>query len=424
VLHSRTFTSLQRHRNYRLYFSGQFVSQAGSWLQSAAQAWLILQLTHSAAAVGVLAFWQFGPYAIFGLFGGPIADRLDHRKSLIWTQTALMLCAAILAVISLLNIATVWAIDAIAAVRGLVLVLNNPSRQAFIVQMVGRDELPNAIALNSSVANATRVLGPGIGGILIASLGVGICFAINAASYVAVILALMVMREEEFYPIEGRGAKLPLLSSLREGLDFAWHTRRIFVVLAVLLVVSTFGINFNVLLPVLASQTLHSGPEVFGLITACFGGGALVGALISASIGRSTWPILLGSGTAFGLFEMVLAPQHTVLACIVILLLVGVSYTLYTSNSNAMVQLASPGNLQGRVTALYSYIFTGSSPIGALVAGGLSQAGGTQLAFLITGGVSMAAALAGIAYVFPRFLQQKAVVEVSEQQQRSRTPSG
>jgi MFS family permease len=185
-------------------------------------------------------------------------------------------------------------------------------------------------------------------------------------------------------------------------------------VLAVLLVISTFGINFNVLLPILASETLHSGPEVFGLITACFGAGALAGALISASIGRSTWPILLGSATAFGLFEMVLAPQRSVLACIVLLLLIGISYTLYTSNSNSMVQLASPGHLQGRVTGLYSYIFTGSSPIGALVAGGLSQAGGTELAFLVTGGMSLAAALAGVAYVFPRFAQQKAALEESE----------
>jgi MFS family permease len=173
------------------------------------------------------------------------------------------------------------------------------------------------------------------------------------------------------------------------------------VVLAVLLVISTFGINFNVLLPVLASQTLRSGPEVFGLVTACFGGGALAGALISASIGRSTWPVLLGSATAFGLFELVLAPQRSVLACVSLLLLVGISYTLYTSNSNAMVQLASPGHLQGRVTALYSYIFTGSSPIGALIAGGLSETGGTELAFLVAGGVSLAAALTAILYVSP-----------------------
>jgi MFS family permease len=185
----RTFASLHEHYNYRLYFSGQFLSQIGTWLQSAAMAWLVLELTHSAFAVGIMTFWQFGPYLVLGLFGGVLSDRLDHRKTLIATQVALALCSGTIAALTFLHGVTVWEAYAIAAIRGLVLIMNNPSRQAFIFQMVGREELPNAIALNSSVANATRIIGPGLGGLLIAAFGVGICFSIDAISYVAVIIA-------------------------------------------------------------------------------------------------------------------------------------------------------------------------------------------------------------------------------------------
>ena len=172
-------------------------------------AWLVLQLTHSAFAVGLLAFWQFGPYALLGLFGGALTDQLDHRTTLILTQVALALCSGVIAVLTLTHVVTLWEAYAIAAMRGLALVLNNPSRQAFIFQMVGREELPNAIALNSSVANATRILGPGIGGILIASFGVGVCFAIDAVSYVAVIIALLLMRVDELLSQE-RGRRMTL----------------------------------------------------------------------------------------------------------------------------------------------------------------------------------------------------------------------
>lgn len=403
ILPSRTFTSLHRHRNYHLYFVGQFVSQAGTWLQGAAQSWLVLQLTHSAASVGIVTFWQFGPYAVVGLFGGPIADRMDTRKLLIWTQVGLMLAAALLAVISMTHMATVYEIDAIAAGRGLIMVLYNPSRQTFIVQMVGRDELPNAIALNSSVANATRILGPGIGGILIATLGVGPCFLINAVSFLAVIFALLMMRPDELFPLQRSTRKVGLISSLSEGISFAWRTPQVLLSLAMLAIISTMSINFNVLLPVLARQTLHSGSEVFGFLTAAFGLGALIGALASASLGQATWPIILGAALGFGVMLTLIAPQSTVWACLLLLLVGGVFYTLYTSNSNAVVQLSAPGALQGRVSALYSYIFTASNPLGALIAGGLAAAYGTGSAFTVAGLAAVLTALVGTAIVRTRF---------------------
>jgi MFS family permease len=392
----RTFASLRLHRNYRLYFWGQFLSQAGTWLQSAAMAWLVLQLTHSAFAVGMLAFWQFGPYAAFGLFGGAITDRLDQRTTLIATQVALAVCSAGMAALTLAHVVLLWEAYAIAAARGLILVLNNPSRQAFIVQMVGREELPNAIALNSSIANATRIIGPGVGGILIAAFGVGVCFSLDAVSYAAVVVALLLMRVDELLPIERR-EKRSVLRGTAEGLRYAQRTPTVRLALTIFAFIAIMSINFSVLLPLVASQTLNAGAQVYGLLTACFGAGALAGALLSASFGRATWRILLVSAAGFGLGEFLLAPQRTVIGAILLLLATGVCYTLYTSNTNALVQLATPGYLQGRVAGLYSYLFAGSSPFGALIAGGLAERGGTQLAFFVAGATALICAASGYA---------------------------
>jgi MFS family permease len=266
--------------------------------------------------------------------------------------------------------------------------------------MVGRDELPNAIALNSSVANATRILGPGIGGILIASFGVGVCFAIDAVSYVAVIIALLLMHVDELLPQE-RGRRMTMWTSVGEGLRYVRQTPPLAVALTMFTFIAVVCINFSVLLPLVASDTLRAGPEVYGLITACFGAGALVGALLSASIGRVSWPILLMSAAGFGLGEVLLAPQHTVLGVVLLLVATGIFYTIYTSTTNALVQLSAPPYLQGRVAGLYTYIFAGSSPIGALIAGGLAAKSGTELAFLVAGGTALACALFG-AIMWPR----------------------
>ena len=257
---SRTFASLKRHRNYRLYFGGQVVSLSGTWMQNVAQAWFVLQLTHgSAFAVGALAVCQFGPYALFGLFGGSLADRLKGRTALVFTQGALMAVAAALAGLALTHSAQVWEVFLLATASGSVLIIDTPVRQAFTIQMVGRPELPNAIALNSSLFNASRIFGPAIAGLLIATTGVGICFLINAVSYVAVVGALLLMRESELHPINRGDSRPTLLRGVGEGLAYAWRTPSVRLVLLLMLVISTLGINFNVLLPVLASHTLALG---------------------------------------------------------------------------------------------------------------------------------------------------------------------
>src|SRR5579871_1851435 len=239
---SRTFVSLRRHYNYRLYFSGQFLSLIGTWLLNAAMAWLVLQMTHSAFAVGVLAFWQFGPYAVLGLFGGVLSDRFDHRKMLQWSQIGLAICSTSIAILTIFHVVLLWEVYLIAAVRGVVLVFNNPSRQAFIFQMVGREELPNAIALNSSLANATRIIGPGIGGILIAAFGVGVCFSIDAISYVAVIVAMLAMNVDELLPMERRPQR-NVLRGVGEGLRFVRKVPTEWIVLTMFSFICVVSIN-------------------------------------------------------------------------------------------------------------------------------------------------------------------------------------
>ena len=390
---SRTFASLKRHRNYRLYFGGQVVSLSGTWMQNVAQAWFVLQLTHgSAFAVGALAVCQFGPYALFGLFGGSLADRLNARNTLVGTQAALMCVAAAMAGLALTHSAQVWEVFLLATASGSVLILDTPVRQAFTIQMVGKPELPNAIALNSSLFNASRIFGPAIAGLLIATAGVGICFLINAISYVAVVIALLLMRESELHPINRGDTRPTLLRGVGEGLAYAWRTPTVRLVLLLMLVIATLAINFNVLLPVLTSHTLNSGPEVFGALSASFGVGALAGALVSASLSRASLKLVLGGGIGFGASLLLLAPQGTVVGACIVLVVTGVTFSLYASQSNASLQMVVPDRLRGRVLSLYGYVFFGTAPLGGFLTGWFSDRFGTGRLLLIVGGIALMAA--------------------------------
>jgi MFS family permease len=395
LFRSQTFASLQRHRNYRLYFGGQLISQIGTWLQNAAQSWLVLDLTHSPGAVGILGFCLYAPYAVFGLVGGALADRWDRRRVMTVTQTSMALCAAALAAVAYFHVDRVWVIDAIAVVRGTIMVFNNPSRQALMVELVGRAELPNAIALNSSLNNATRIVGPAIAGVLIATVGVAACFALNAISFIPAIAAISAMRPDEFHG-GARRARTPLIESIRDGLRYAQHTKTVAVVLAMLFVISTVAINFNVVLPVLARYTLHGGPQTYGIITAIFGLGAFVGAIVSASRGRPSPSLLLAAAAGFGAAQVFVATQPTIYGVAIALFLTGVCYTIYTSSSNALIQLATPGFMQGRVGGLYNYVFLATGPLGSLLAGWLCERGGAPWAFFAGGGAALAMALAGL----------------------------
>jgi MFS family permease len=397
IAHARTFESLRKHRNYRLYFGGQVISVTGTWVQNVAQAWLVVELSHSSPiAVGVLAACQFGPYALLGLLGGVWVDRLDYRRTLLGTQSALMAAAALLGVLALTHVAQVWMVDAIAAASGVVLILDTPARQAFTIQMVGRRELPNAVALNSSLFNASRIMGPGLGGVIIAGAGVGICFVINAASFIAVMVGLMLMHEADLHPVQRGDRSISVLAGMREGVAYARRTERVRLLLVMMLVVATIGMNFNVLLPVLARVTLHSGADVFGLVSACFGAGALVGALVAASMGRAPIAVLVVAAGGFGIFETLLGFQSTTVGAVIVLVFVGVCFTLYTANSNSTLQLVIPDQLRGRVMALYAYVFFGTAPLGGLFAGWLADRGGTRLAFIVAGSAGVVMSLYGL----------------------------
>jgi MFS family permease len=392
ALNERTFASLKRHRNYRLFFTGQVISVSGTWMQNVALAWLVVELTSSPIAVGALAFCRFIPFTLFGLVAGVVADRIDNRKLVIATQSVSMFLSAILATLVLTGTESLWLVYALAILGGTALVFDAPGRHALTFQMVGRDELPNAVALNASLFNASRVVGPAVGGVLIAAFGVGLCFAINTFTFIAVLVGLLMMRKEELVPVERAKEPPTMMRGIREGLSWVLRSPDMRLVLAMVTVVSTVGFNFHVILPLLASDTLDTGPEVFGILSACFGGGALVGALLSAALGRASWKVLVLGTAGFSLCLLMLAPLDTVVPCAILLFATGTCFTLWTSNANSILQLRAPDHLRGRVVSLYLWAFAGLAPLGGLFAGWLCAIGGTQLSFAVAGMTGLAMA--------------------------------
>jgi MFS family permease len=390
ALRARTFRSLRRHHNYRLFFAGQVVSLAGTWMQNVALAWLVLSLSRSPLAVGMLLFCRFVPFTVLGLFAGAIVDRLDTRHLVIWTQVATMVVSALLAVVTLTGTATLPIVYLLAALGGVTAVLDAPGRQSLTFEMVGPRELPNAVALNSGLLNASRVVGPALAGVVIAVAGVGVCFLVNTLSFVAVLAALLAMHEDELYPVPG-DRSVTLLAGTREGLVYAWREPEVRVVLVVVTAIGLVGFNFNTLVPLLASDTLHVGAGTFGLLSAAFGAGALAGAIVTASFRHATYRAFQLGTLSFSLLLLTLAPVHEAGLAAVILVGVGASFTLFAANANALVQLAAPDHLRGRVVALYIFAFVGLAPLGSLLAGWLVEVGGTPLAFAVAGVAGLAA---------------------------------
>ncbi len=395
VVSRKTFASLRHHRNYRLFFVGQLTSVAGTWMQNIALAWLVIQLspTSRGLAVGLLTVCRFGPYTLLGLFAGVVTDRLDNRRTVIVTQTVQMALSAVLAVLVLLGHAQLWQVYAIAAVTGAAVVFDSPSRQNLTFQMVGKDELPNAVALNSSLFNTARIFGPALAGVVIAAVGAGWCFALNAASFLAVIVALLAMRVSELYTLADR-RRPTLLRGTREGLAYARRTTTIWVTLAMMVVFASICFNFNILLPLLAKNTLDAGPRTFGIISAAFGAGALIGALSAATLANARWRTMLVGAFGFGFCELLIAPARSTVAVAVLLFVCGIFFTSYTANSNASIQLASPDHIRGRVLSLYYYAWNGLAPLGALLVGLMCDRGGTELAFGVGGACAIALTVA------------------------------
>ncbi len=389
ALRARTFRSLRRHRNYRIFFTGQIVSLAGTWMQNIALAWLVIELSGSPLAIGALAFWRFVPFMFFGLVAGVVADRFESRKLVMATQAAAMVISIALAIVTLTGTATLPLVYVLAAVGGIALAFDAPGRQSLTFQMVGPRELPNAVALNSGLFNGSRVIGPAIAGLVIAAVGTGICFVLNAVSFLAVLTALILVREEELRSV-AKDPSARIIDGLRRAFAHAWDDPQLRMILSVVFVVSTVGFNFHVLVPLLAADTLHVGPEGFGFLSAAFGLGALVGALAAATFRNASWRLFSIGTASFGVFALLLAPVENAYLAGAILVAIGVSFTLFTANANALVQLAAPDHLRGRLIGIYLFAFLGLAPVGGLFAGWLAEVGGTPLAFAVAGATSLA----------------------------------
>ncbi len=394
----RTFIAL-RHRNYRLFFFGQMISLIGTWMQTTAQAWLVLELTHSAWLLGLVGALQFLPVMVLSLFGGVLADRLPKRTALIFTQSSALIQATVMWILVATGTVQIWHIMILAALLGLTNSLDMPTRQAFVVEMVGREDLPNGVALNSSIFNMARVLGPGLGGLMIAWLGVAPLFLLNAISFIAVIIGLLMIDQKHLHALSTRltdGTKLSTFQSLREGLSYVWHVPSVLLVISVIGVISLFGINFNVMLPLFATEVLHSGPAGFGFISSAFGLGSLFSALwIAWGNHRPSIRYMLIAALAFCILEIAFALSHVYILSLPLIASVGFAQIALSATANTTLQTVAPNHLRGRVMSVYMMVFAGSVPLGNIFAGGLALLFGAPISLLVGGILSLIAAIVG-----------------------------
>ncbi len=389
---SETFRAL-RHRNYRLYYTGQAISLSGTWMQTIAQAWLVIQLTDSKAAVGIVTTLQFLPITVFVLVAGVIADRAPKRNLILATRMLAMCQAALLAALVATDAVQIWHVYALALVLGVSTAFEQPARQAFVVEMVGKDDLLNAIALNSGLFNAARLVGPAIGGVLIAVAGVEAAIAINAVSFVPSILALTMMDLKALHQVEARAAApLDAVGELREGLSYALRTPSTLFIVIMMAFIGTFGFNFITVLPLIARFALDGGSVELGFLTAALGLGAMSSAFALATRKRATRFMLFTGGASFSLLLGALAVSEWFYLSLLILLLVGVANTAFATTANTSLQLATPDHLRGRVMSLHMLLVAGSTPIGASLTGLIAEYLGVQAAV----GILAALCLTGV----------------------------
>jgi MFS family permease len=398
ALGDTTFRSLRRHRDYRLYYAGNGISFIGTWMQQIAAYWLLLELTHSPVAVGALALVQTLPVTAMALVGGAIADRVDLRRMVIACEAVLLVQAAVLCVLALSDAIAAWQLYALGLVQGVAVALDAPARHTLVFRIVGPEDITNAVGLSSSLGTTARIVGPALGGLVVASFGPGVAFGLNAISYGIVICALLAIR---LTPRPSRDEPLPsVLAGVGEALRFAVSSRRVAVTFFTVLLVSTFAFNFDVLLPLLAKLTLDAGPGTFGLIASVFGGGALCGALVLATVGKARMALVLGGALGFGTSQLLLAPQDALPAVCALLFLAGIFYVLWGSSSLATLMLAAPDHLRGRAASLYFFAFMGGAPLGGLIAGSLTAHGGTRLAFAVAGAIAVLVVATGATVLF------------------------
>jgi MFS family permease len=385
-----TFRAL-RHRNYQLFFAGQLISLIGTWMDQVAESWLVYRLTGSALLLGTVAFASQIPVFLLAPIGGALADRADRRKILVATQTSMMLLTFVLAWLTLSHRVQIWHIITLAALTGIVNALDLPARQAFVVDMVSRADLVNAIALNSSMFNGARVIGPALAGIIVAAIGEGWCFFGNGVSFIAVIVGLLLMRmERPRLSIEGSP-----LENIVEGFRFVATTGPIRALMLLLGVVSFTAMPYAVLMPVFADQILHGGPKALGLLMGCSGVGALCGALVLAMRktvhGLGTW--VATSCVGFGVALLLFSFSRLMWLSAMMLVPAGFCMMIQMASSNTLIQSMVPDRLRGRVMSVYAMTFMGMAPFGSLLAGSLAHKLGAPWTVAMGGIVAMAGAM-------------------------------
>jgi MFS family permease len=378
-----------RHRNYRLFWSGQAVSLVGTWMQSVAQAWLVLTLTNDPFMLGLLSAAQWAPVLIFGVFGGVFADALPKRRVLVVTQAVQMTLAFTLGTLAWTGLVQEWHVLVLALLLGCTSVIDIPTRQAFVYEMVGRDDLPNAVALNTAAFNASRIVGPAMAGLAVAAFGAPVAFLVNGLSFLGVIGSLFMMRAAELQPASL--APMPhsvgaVFVSLREGLAYIRTTPGVLLPLLVLGIVSTVAMNFQVVIPPLARDVLQAGPQGFGFLMAATGFGALLAAVLMATGIRPSVKSILGGAMTLGVFSLILAWSRSMPVSLVAMFITGFGGITMAMGTNTLIQVAVPNQLRGRVMSVFATIFAGTTPIGGIFQGTLAATLSTPVS-IFTGGV-------------------------------------
>lgn len=391
-----------RNRNYRLFWSGQMVSLAGTWMQDVALSWLVVILTSSPIALGLTMTIRFAPALVFSLYGGVLADRLPKRQTLIVAQTTQLFVALALAILTSTDLITVTLIYVLAGMRGLIDSIEGPARQAFVPEMVGSKDLANAVALNSTLFNAARIAGPAIGAVVIGALGGGVdaiaaCFYINAVSFVAVVAALFAMRPRDLHQVT-RAPRGDSLRQLKEGFRYAVSVPEIMVIFIVMGTIGAFGYNFQTLLPLITKWLLDAGASTLALLTTTMGLGSVVAGLFVAYRGRPSLRLLLTSAGVFVILLAMVGLSDWTSATAVLLFVAGFVGVLFMTTANTMLQILAPDHLRGRVMGIYILLFIGTTPIGSYLIGVLAEYVNVRVTVLTMAGLCAAGVIAGSLY--------------------------
>lgn len=396
-----------RHRNFRIFWCGQLISLIGTWMQNTAQGWLVLELTDSPFLLGLVSAIQWTPSLLLSLVAGVVADRFPRRTLIIITQSCMMVLALILGFLTYTDTVRYWHVLILAGILGTANTFDMPARQSFVIKMVGKDDLPNAIALNSSVFNAARIIGPAVAGLIIAQVSIAACFIINGLSYVAVLAGLLSLRvKESIIPYQNDPM---ILAKIKEGLQYIWRTSSIRYPMALLGLLSLSAMNFMVLIPVLARETLNQQALGYGYLMTSVGLGAFAGSVTLALISgrKPRRRILLGGALGLCLFQLFLVPNRSFWLAAVFLVLTGFCMVIFTASVNTTIQLNVADELRGRVMSVYSLVFVGVTPLGSLFSGSIADVWGAPASIAIGAGLG----LAGLAAIFVLHNRSKVIQE-------------